>query len=231
MSRLILIDDDAPDAAATYIGDVDSGSTFAFTHSLSIAIGAVADASEGQRLVAVAVHIASSTSNPNPVISAATIGGISASWGLAAGAARATGRYSVVWIWALVPTGTSATVSVTLSENSLVRFRSFRVVNLLSTTPGHNDEDSNVGNITSLVSNIDVERGGVALAACTGFGVDTWTISGVTQDYSVSAVWSADGRIVGGHLDATADETARAITIGTGSFATTAIALAVLAFR
>lgn len=231
MSRIILIDDDAPDAAATYIDDVDSGVTNSTSHSLSIDIGAVASAAEGQRLIAVAIHMLSSNGNPVPAVSAATIGGVTASAGTTASASRATGRYSVVWIWALVPTGTTATVAITLSQSALVRFRSFRVVGLLSTTPGHNDEDSDVGNITSLTSHINVERGGVALAACSGFGVDTWTVSGVDEDYSVSAVWSADGRIVGGHLDATADETARAITITTGSFATTAIALAVLAFR
>lgn len=229
MTQIVFIDGTI--SAAAYIDDVDSGATNSTSHSLSIDTGAVPSAEESTRLVAVAIHMLSSNGNPVPAVSAATIGGVSASWGTTASASRTTGRYSVVWIWALVPTGTSATVAITLSHSAIVYLRSFRIVGLLSTTPGHNDEDSNVGNITSLVSNINVVFGGVALAACSGFGVDTWTISGVTSDYSVSGPWSTDGRIVGGHLDVTADETARAITIGTGSFATTAIALAVLAFR
>jgi hypothetical protein len=218
-------------SSASYVDDVDNGTTNSTSHSLSIDIGAEPSAEESTRLVAVAIHMLSANGNPVPSITAATIGGISASWGTTASASRVTGRYSVVWIWALVPTGTTATVAITLDYSAIVYFRSFRVVGLISTTPGHNDEDSNVGNITSLVGNINVVFGGVALAACSGFGAGTWTISGVTEDYSVSGPWSTDGRIVGGHLDVTADETARAVTITTGSFATTAISLAVLAFR
>lgn len=226
MTQIVFIDGSI--AGSSYAGDVDSGATNSTSHSLSVAIGAVAGVSEGARLVAVAVHMLSANV---PAVSAATIGGVSASWGTAASASRATGRYSVVWIWALVPTGTTATVAITLTQSAFVILRAFRIVGLLSTTPGHNDEDSNVGNITSLVGNINVVFGGVAIAACTGFGTGTWTLTGVTEDYSVAALWSADARVVGGHLDVAADETGRAVTIGTGSFATTAIALALLAFR
>lgn len=229
MSTLILISGTV--AGSSYAGTVDSGATNSTSHSLSVATGAVATAAEGSRLVAVAIHMLSSNSNPAPAVSAATIGGVTAAWGTTASASRTTGRYSVVWIWALVPTGTSATVAITLTQSAFVIFRSFRIVGLLSTTPGHNDEDSNVGNITSLTGNINVVFGGIAIAACTGFGTSTWTLTGVTEDYSVAALWSADARVVGGHLDVTADETPRAVTITTGSFATTAIALAILAFR
>ena len=229
VTQIVFIDGSI--AGSSYAGDVDSSTTNSTTHSLSIAIGAVAGVAEGARLVAVAIGMLSSNGNPIPDVSAATIGGVTAAWGTTASASRTTGRYSVVWIWALVPTGTTATVAITLTQSALVRLRSFRVVGLLSTTPGHNDEDSNVGNITSLVGNINVVFGGIALAACAGFGTGTWTITGVTEDYSVSGAWSTDGRLVGGHLDVSADETARAVTITTGSFATTAISLAILAFR
>lgn len=231
MGRLIIIDDEPPPAASTYIAAADNGGTNSTSHSVAIGIGAEPNADEQTRLVAIAVQLVASSAS-NPSISAATIGGITATVGTSPGTATgASGRFTTYWIWAEVQTGTSATVALTLSSSALLRMRSFRVVGLLSFTPTNQNGSGLSGTASSLATSIDVLRDGVALAVCHGVNsVDNWTISGVTQDFSADNVGGPSTQVVGGHFDATADETARNITVAFSS-ASTIAGLAAISFR
>lgn len=222
-------------AAVEYVAAADNGSTNSTSHSVSIGIGAEPSGDEGSRLVAVAVELVASG---NPSVTAATIGGITAQIGTVPGTATGTsGRFTTVWIWAEVPTGTSATVALTLSSSALLRMRSFRVVGLLSTTPTHeNGNGIDAGGSPVVSTTLNVIEGGVAMAVCHGArggSLGNWSISGVTQDFTGNTVGGAATYVVGGSLNVAADETGRTIsaTLGSSGGNVATAGLAAISFR
>lgn len=224
-------------AAVTYAAAADSGLTNASSHSISIDIGAEPSAEEGTRLVVVAVELVASSAT-NPAVTAATIGGITAQIGTVPGTITGSpGRFTTVFIWAEVPTGTSATVALTLSSSALLRMRSFRAVGLLSFTPTHENGNGIDASGSPVVSTtLNVVYGGVAIAVCHGArggSLGFWSISGVTQDFTDNNVGGATTFVVGGSLEVTADETGRSIsaTLGSSGANVATAALAAISFR
>jgi hypothetical protein len=179
-------------ASVSYTGTV-SGAGFTSSHSLSIAVGTAATG----RLVVVAVHALHTGSVG---VSSATIGGVSASISSAVNWSNAGSYYATTFIWAVVPTGTTATVALTLPSNAYVVLRAWRVVDLVSTTPG-DTATVTTNSSKDLSLSIDVVAGGVLIAASTGVFNSAYTATaGVTLDYSGSA-WSTYARHGGGSAD------------------------------
>lgn len=213
-------------ASVAYAGTVNSGTTNTTSHSLSIATGTASD----RRLVAIAIDYLCSVSAPT-TLTAATIGGITASIGTPVSSSNSSGLYGIVFIWAMVPTGTSATVDLEFSTNCLVRLFSHGVYDLDTSTPIEQASNSATSGLT-ITAGIETRAGGVVLASLNAYtGGNVSMTAGVTQDYADGG-WSGDVRIRGGSAAISTGEASRSITATRDTIPTTqSWAIAAISFR
>lgn len=124
-------------------------------------------------------------------ISAVTVGGIAAT-------RRANGSYAQIWT-ASVPTGTTATISVTSSSGTLNGIGVYAIYGLNSAVPF----DTGTGTTSAPV---DVQAGGFVIACFSGTPVQGAWVN-VTQDYSAS--------VSGDHYSSASDlfETAQTVNV------------------
>lgn len=138
-------------------------------------------------------------------ISAGTIGGVTATIVASPGrGGSATGGFSigVAIVYALVPTGTSGTVTLTLATNTTFRPRIcvYRVVNLQSTAPVQLLSANNIDATAPLSRSVSATKDGFTMIVCAVYGNSTTrTLSGLTQDYTVSPV--ASMQFIGGSIE------------------------------
>lgn len=146
------------------------------------------------RLVVIAYYYARSGGSITPVPTAASIGGVPAT----IGPGLANPNYTVYLMWAVVPTGTSGTVSVSLNFTltaNCIRCGSYSIYGLNSPT-----RVAQGGSSGGAVS-IQTVSGGVMIAASIGPGGEAMSGSGVVTDYNSQGptvvLYQTGGRIVG----------------------------------
>jgi hypothetical protein len=202
MSRIIIIG--LPALASSYTGE--NNATTSSSHSLSVAIGTA----ESTRLVVVAVSKAGVNANP---ITSATIGGVTATLGTnRAKEISSGGYYSIQYIWALVPTGTTATVAFTLTETSRVVVHAFRIIGHTSITvvdqSAYLSASTSSGDSTlSISTDIQTEGGGAAIGTLYAFHNVSTTCAittGVSQDVDTTILTNYTHNI-SGHADTSAN--------------------------
>lgn len=181
-------------------GSFSDQPTAAVTHNFTgMAIGT---ASAARYVIAVI----SGARNIGVTVSSCTIGGIAATEIYEAGGAA---NQVVVSFWiALVPTGTTATVSATFTASTAAWCSTYSVTGLGSTTAY--DTAVDLADASSVMSaDIDVQDGGFIIAAVGSVTSGTWTWSGtagVVENYDsvVNAAWSTSGASISGAVAGTA---------------------------
>lgn len=150
--------------------DLSDLTTYTFT---SIPIGTA----DTNRIVIVAIAIGGVART----VSSATIGGIAASIaGTTTGTTAGTGM-----IYAKVPTGTTATISITLSGAANdCHIGVYRLVGQGSDTPFDTDAPAG-GGTTTRTATLDVPAGG-AVVACMGNGGSNVAWTNATEDYDIN---------------------------------------------
>lgn len=166
------------------------------------------------RYVFVAV-VHSSSAGTARTISSATIGGISATIvANQAGVAHAQGLGAAV-IWAAVPTGTTATISITLSGGGgSCNIATYRVTGLVSATEHHSQTAAlaTTGGLLSL--SLNVPANGFVIAAynnSANTGSVSWT--GVSEDHDAPNSDGSPETVSFGSLASLSAETGRAISV------------------
>lgn len=170
----MLLSSKAPMAASFVTNGMTPSGSNPYTFS-GVSIGDAA----GDRLVVVAIGWGTSGT---VTVSSATIGGVSASI-----AAQTTGtNVGIALIYAVVPSGTTADIVVTMSTSgSRLYYGVWRVTGQLSTTPYDTDAPAGGGSASRSVT-IDIPAGGFVFAASQGSdpGGVTWTNATERWDYS-----------------------------------------------
>jgi hypothetical protein len=149
-------------------------------------------------------------------ITSATIGGVAAT------VIRSVCKYDggpgncqgAAVICALVPTGTSGTVTVTLSNNATFRPRIcvYRVLNLQSANEQSGVSFTVPANAPTTTQSVTGAKDGFVLTAVNTFSNTAPSLSGVTQDYSVS-IFTGD-YLIGGSKTVATDGTISATYSG-----------------
>jgi hypothetical protein len=176
--------------------------------------------------------------NVASVLSSATIGGIPAKIhaDIGTGPAHATGIFmGSSIISAFVPTGTTATVTLTFVAGASgwqIWLDTYSVIDLKSDT-AIDTVTVSAGSVQPLNAAIDVKKDGLLIVnAMMTSGATSYSISGASQDYQIPMNGS-DQTGLGASLLVTADQLNRTISIsrvgGTGS--TFAASLAAASFR
>lgn len=150
-----------------------SSTTNASSYTFSASAIGTADST---RLVVVVAH----TNNLSASVSSMTIGGISATSAVSAGSAQ------LVSIWyAIVPTGTTADIVLTLgatSNNAVIGV--YSLYHIVSTTPTTSN-NLTVGG-TSNATNTSVKKDGIIIAGITGSTNSTTTWTNATENYDTA---------------------------------------------
>lgn len=218
-----------PPVACTFVGAASAA--FTTTNPQSIT---------GVPIVAgyVFINVNYLNTNSGSVLSSATIGGVPAKIhvDIDTGPAHATGVFmGSAIISAFVPTGTTATVTLTFVAGSSgwqVWLDTYSVTNLKSDNPIDTIAAS-AGSIQPYSGAIDVKNDGLLLVnAMMTSAAASYSISGASQDYQIP-MNGADQTGLGASLLVTADQLNRPISIsrvgGTGS--TFAVTVAAASFR
>lgn len=196
-------------ASISFIGTTDD-STNQTTYTFA---GAAIGAADATRRVVVAFHWYSTGIS----ISSATIGGVSATIHAQVQSSPGTNGGHCGLLSALVPTGTTATIAVTLSGAATrAEIGVFRAINETVASPfamatdatissGHVDPNVNTGNGGWVIC-----CAGLATNGATGA---TAAFTGVTEDYDAPSAESATRLYSGGHANAMTGETPRTITV------------------
>lgn len=117
------------------------------------------------------------------VVEAVTIGGVAASPVYTVTGAESESR--VVFWGALVPTGTSGTVTVDVQpDHAGCAVVLYRAVNLESLTPYDADWIASNGNTGDFTVNLNIPAGGIALCAILDFGTSATDFIGCTADFN-----------------------------------------------
>lgn len=195
----------------TYRGRVTSGGS-----------ASIGTASADRLVVGVIAHKRSSA--PGRSVSSATIGGVSATIHEQRGAdGNAIG---LAIISAVVPTGTTATVSVTLSGavTDGPDIEVYTITGLNSTTP--TDTIGSAGSSDNPSGNIDVEAGGVIIGGACGNANNAVSWTGLTEDADAVLSGGAATRLSVASISDATVETNRSVSITSSSAAEILLAAA-----
>jgi len=136
----------------------------------------IGTASADRRVVVVVQHTKSES------ISSLTIGGVTATLDYNVSATRFVGFASLT-----VTTGTTANIVVTMTgsvDNMVISI--YTITGLSSTTPIEALAATVTSGTVSTISTLDVEQGGVVIAAVTGSDINAYTFSGVDEQYDAT---------------------------------------------
>ena len=211
MTSILYIDGGGP-VEVEFVDLHDAGTVLAGGGTVSsVPFG---DAASGRKIV-IAVH-AFSASGGDPVLTAATIGGVTASIFTGDALTPDTIDPSVWLIAAEVPSGTSGNVGLTFSDAVGVYLGIWRMTDAESLTSTDTPGLVVFGSTTSSQSvNIDVEERGVQFAAASVLhagGTESFTAGISIPDY-IQQFGTGDGDVMGGFELITADEANRVATI------------------
>lgn len=209
MTSIVYIDGGGPVEVSyvdLFVGSVVSGGG-------TVASVPLGDAASGRKSI-IAVH-AFGGAGTNPVLSAASIGGVTAT--IFTGGAHTPDSSDPVlwWIGAEVPSGTTGGVFLNFSTAVGLRLGVFRMLNALSLTQIGQDVDVFSSTNSAQTSNANVLDKGVQFAAATVLhsgGSRSFT-AGISSPSYGAAFGSGDGYVMGGFEMITADEASRAVTI------------------
>lgn len=195
-----------PAATISYVGLTAIATLTATPVLTGVSIGAEAY----NRTVFMCVHWYTSVAK---TLTSATIGGVPATIQVQSTVASSAPLQSAI-ISAFLPTGTTATVELTFAAGASYYkacLTTFNVTGLLSSTPSDTISTGAVA-VSSYAGVIDVQRQGILILAGTlNAAVNSYNMSGVTEAYKNSI--ATNYWVVGGTLEATADETNRAVGI------------------
>lgn len=173
--------------SATYLTRVSDTSGFSVDFT-SYNIGPASP----DRRVFVVIHWCEGTIHRT--ISSVTIGGVSATVHIQEGHSGGSTGFGVGIASAIVPAGTSATISVTMSgslalHTTLISISAITTIGLQLSSPFDTASDTTAVTSNNLSDTINVPAGGLVIAgftSSTNAAIDAVTWSGVTEEYDVS---------------------------------------------
>lgn len=229
MSRLIIIGGQRP-VSVTFVDLFDAGTVL--SGGATVASVPFGTAASGRKTV-IAVH-AFSNGGDDPVLTAATINGETATIHVGDALSPDSIDPSLWFITADNPTGTSGNVGLTFSDHVGVYLGVWSMTGAQSTTPTGTPDINVFGFTTSSQTvNTDVENRGVQFAAATVLhdgGTESFTAGITTPDY-IQQFGTGIGDVMGGFELITSDESARAATIAKSGGGDWRGVLATVSFR
>lgn len=209
MTSILYIDGGGP-VEVSYV-DLFAGSVVAGGGTVaSVPLG---DAASGRKAI-IAVH-AFAGGGTNPALSAASIGGVSASIFTGSAFTPDSNDPGLWWIGAEVPTGTTGGVFLNFSTAVGLRLGVFRMLNAVNLAAAGQDVDPFGFTASPQTTNANVLDKGVQFAAATVLhnGGSRGFTAGISSPSYGTAFGGGDGYVMGGFELITADATARAVTI------------------
>jgi hypothetical protein len=199
--------------------------------STNITISVSFGAAVSSRKIIVAVHFAAVAGSP--AITAATIGGVTAT-DFDGAFFSAVQRIGLRWIGAEVPSGTSGDVVLTFNTAVVARLGVYRMIDAESITKIDSAASTWSATHSAQTINNDVEDKGVLFAGSTvdlNGGTFSFIAGPASADYNQSITGSSDYRIAAGFELISADETGRSVTLTKSATATWQGALVSVSFR